>query len=222
MSTFKCFILLAITACCAPCFASISISPPVFQDTVPNSGNNFNTQLTALGFNAIVQGSLTADIAGTIDFFFHGQESGWNNSFTAKNQDDSVAATVSESSSLTPWIPGGTYIGTLVVAAGDVLKLSFDSNNGAEHAVGTPEFGIFAKGTGTGAGFSLTTLLGTDGRLYFGHDDNGAGPDDNHDDIVISAKFTPVPEATSLLAWGAMLLSVGLVARRSYRRQSRS
>jgi len=185
--------------------ASLVLVPSAFEDSVPNSGNDFNTSLTSLGFDSILSGQIKATSAGTVTFYYHASESGWNNQFLANG---SVLHTETGN---TPWDTAGLLIGSIAVSAGEVLNLAFDSNNGPLHSIGTAEFGIFANLAGG-------TFL-SNGRAYFGHDDNGAGPDDNHDDIVISASFTNgggaiVPEPGTAMVWGLLSLTGLIYIRR--------
>lgn len=206
-------LLLALAAWffCGPAFASIEfVSAPDYHGGI-SVNNNYKLELADLGFNAQLSGALKTTAAGRIDFYFHGQESWWVNSFTAFNQDDSVAFSYTETpeAKFTPWSDAGTFIGSLEVAAGDILKLLFSSDMGKPHEIGVGEFGVFAAGTGTGANFVLTNLFANDGRVYFGHDDNGANKDDNHDDIMISAVFVPAPEPLSVAVWCGLACVVG-------------
>jgi hypothetical protein len=70
-------------------------------------------------------------------------------------------------------------------------------------------FGIFAEETAGGS-----TITAPYSQLYFGYDDNGAGPDDNHDDLIVRAVFTPqspvVPEPISLFVWSGLLATAVL------------
>lgn len=45
-------------------------------------------------------------------------------------------------------------------------------------------------------------------------DDSGAGPDDNHDDMVVRVKSTSVPELETGLLFGIGLLGIGLGMRK--------
>ena len=213
----KAKIFMAVAVACllvtSTASASVLLVPLTYEDSVPNSGNNFNSALTGLGFDSILSGSILATTAGSVEFFYHGSESGWDNQFLATGG-------VSGSVDFTEtgnygWDAAGVSLGTIFVAAGEAIDMSFDSNNGPLHGIGTAEFGIFADLAGM-------TFFGTDGRAYFGHDDNGAGVDDNHDDIVISARFSQggghiTPEPGSVLIWGAL----GLVGMVSTRRRNR-
>jgi hypothetical protein len=85
-------------------------------------------------------------------------------------------------------------------------QVAFGSNSGVFSIAGTAGFGIFFT-SGRGNGFDESVL-------YFGYDDNGAGSDDNHDDMIVSARFTPVPEPATLAMWGIGALGMMFAGRR--------
>lgn len=99
----------------------------------------------------------------------------------------------------------------------------FDNNGIADRKdalAGDGGFGVF---------YNLANFASTNSfsQLLLGYDDNGAGPDDNHDDMIIRVVFTPrqqdvtapVPEAASLATWGGLAAVAGVVATRSARRR---
>ena len=198
-------ILLMVCGFTLPANASLMLTGGSNQTTIPGN-NNYQGNLKGLGLTDYVQGGLQATASGTVIFYYHGQESGWDNSFLANG-----STLVTETSGGTsPWNAAGTVIGSISVTSGQALNLAFDSSGGAFHSIGTPEFGIFGSGNLAGGSFSI---FANDGRIYFGHDDDGAGPDDNHDDIIISARF--VPEPASLMTWSVMAIGcVGFRRRR--------
>lgn len=188
--------------------AGLTFSLTSNEGAIPGA-NNFSVDLTGLSLTQILNGKLTASSSGQVLFYYHGSESGYSNSFTARNQDNSVAVSYTENTNFDAWNPGGSFLGSLNVNAGDILKLEFNSNVGPVHAINTAQFGIFAQSGGS--------VFANNGRIYFGHDDGGAGPDDNHDDMMISAVF--IPEAGSLAMWVG-LLGLGTVRLRRARKQA--
>jgi len=85
----------------------------------------------------------------------------------------------------------------------------FDNNGigGRKDALaGEGGFGVFYNTNNFNNGNSFLELL-------LGYDDNGAGPDDNHDDMIIRVVFTPkpeelqvVPELASVATWATLLV----------------
>ena len=179
--------------------ASIQVN---FGATNAIPGNNdFQSQLNGLGFVsfATLGTSLILDQNAKITFEFLGSESGFNDTFTAGT------VTHTENTNFTPW--SSLNIGTTSALAGSLANfLKFTSAGGVNATVGNDGFGIFLTANQlSGQSFNV---------LYFGYDDQINNQDDNHDDFIIRAVVTAVPEPGT---W-AMLLSgfvlVGSLLRR--------
>ncbi len=184
------------------------VGETVLDAAIPNA-NDFKAELNALGFEQLVQGDIVSTSRQKLTFSYHGAESGFSNSFEI---DGTNVFTEADES----WDPVGTVIGSINVEIGDVLGvtgldllgfIAGGGNSGVDARLGEAGFGIFKDTDGSGS------FLASDGRMYFGFDDSGAGPDDNHDDMIISMAFSAVPEPTSLIVWTG-LIGLGMVSSR--------
>jgi hypothetical protein len=186
------------------------------------TGNQFSTNLNALGLNAYVSKGSTLGVSAavgevwTITFRLHGYENGYKDAFTATGDGVTTfgSATTGTYTGLTGWTVSPAGFGT-ISGVGSVASLAgilnYTSSGGAASTVGDANegFGIFID-----AG-SRSQNTGT---IYFGYDDVPGG-DDNHDDGVISATIRAVPEPST---WAMMVLGFGVVGRamRSRRRNA--
>lgn len=177
----------------------------------PGGGNDFAGNMAALwGAGNVGYGVLSSVTTGTnevLTFTRWGSESGYVNTFTATNGVD----TKSFKESADPWACGITscgdselreftmsFSGTL---ASDAFK--FTSNKGAPASLGQ---------TGMGLYYDLT---GSSMYAFLAYDDDGAGPDDNHDDFLVKVRArdltvtaVPLPAA----AWLFLSALGGFVA----------
>ena len=201
---------LALTAMPASAGVIVNVGAPILP--IPAATNNFFTELTALGFTNFTSTGASLLLTGpsNITFEFLGTESGYFDSFSTTGPG---AVNVTESSSgvinsfATPF-----DFGTQLFAPGNLAGLlNFTSNFGVPATVGDVGFGIFLP-AGFVSGSSVTTL-------YFGYDDQDSGrigsDDDNHDDLIIRATITAVPEPAT---WAMMITGFGLTGAALRRR----
>lgn len=224
--------LLVVFALAAPASASLQIDPIPGAVTAIDSGNNFMGNLATLGLTHITKGNILVTVPGTLTFFAHASESGYINTFSVGITD---VLTFTENPDILTWNAAGTQITNVGATVNSIttaaatslfdLLAKFTSNIGVTATPGSVEFGIFVDSTG-----NYNPLGTTPTTMYFGYDDNGASPDDdNHDDLIVSVRFSPsgttggnppgtVPEPLSGIVWGllaaAAVVLPGIARRR--------
>jgi hypothetical protein len=180
---------------------------------LPVAGNDFNSQLTMLGFSQMTSGGqLRVNRDGFIDFHLVGAESSYINSFSSGTE------TLTENNQ---GFSSDGYGGfTITVSANDIVDFRFDSNSSGAlkpvdnaAAVNLQRLGIFF---GPSQG-------GEPGQVFLGYDDQLYSADHDFDDMLIRADFrlrddhngsavVPLPGAFWL--FGAGLAALGGFARR--------
>jgi hypothetical protein len=177
--------------------------------------NEFKGVFNGLGvFQYTLGASLAVDGAGSVTYYYYGKEAGYQNVFTA--------GALSYNSGFTPntqnYFAAPKLIGSLDVSAG-LLDFGFC-------AFSAPNVSQGCKTNGQNDALNQYISLQSIAYSVFGNtawlfwDDSGAGPDDNHDDMLIKAVFTPkaVPEPATLGLLGLGLLGTWVGSKRRQRK----
>jgi len=200
---FRGLLALVVVALAAPAYAGFIVTTDIIGATPPS--NAFAADLPShfsIGANQVI------DISGsgTIEFFFEGKEASFTNSFISTIAGINFQQVADD---LT-FNNGTVSIGSGSFSPGDLMTdLLFDSVEGITNVgIANDAFGFFIAGAGA------LTATDVGNVLYLGFDDQNVLQDDNHDNLIIKAVFTPVPEPmiSFLLVAGAL---VGLGRRRS-------
>ena len=208
----------AVSAASAPAIAAPTFNvavPAGSVEEVPSTrpafmdNNNFHAQLAGLGYtHESIGAGVTVVEGGIVTFEFLGSESGYADFMKLGG---ALGVTVfSENTLYSDYFGGGAPTASFSVGAG-VLDIFFGNAQGlgrtANGAGGSGGFAVFLPSAGTGS-FSSNVI-------YFGYDDdNLQNPDDNHDDMIIRATISAVPEASTWAMMIAGFAAVGMTVRR--------
>ena len=201
-----------------PAGASFVVSGGSDQ-SLPITGNDFNADLTALGFDTMTSGAqLRVSQDGFIDFYYVGAESSFNNTFTAQGN----ALSGNNEGSLTEHDEAFNFSGyadfTIAVSANDILNFSFTSDD----ATALIPVNNFNNTNLQGLGIYFDpSQSGSLQQVMLGYDDQVFDDDNDFEDMLVRADFRPasvvpsdVPLPAAVWLFGGGLMGLIGIARR--------
>jgi hypothetical protein len=192
----KLLAIAALGACLAtPALADFTVIGGTTQP-LPILGNDFNADLAALGFDTEGVGSGLSVLPGDkVEFYAFGSESSFFDSFVVNG-----VTLFSETDSGKTYYDSSVALGGEIYGTGTILDLLFDVDNDFGSGVGI-------NATIDQSGFAIIyNAAATGDWVALAFDDNGAGPDDNHDDLIILAHAVPEPTT-----WALMIAAFGML-----------
>lgn len=190
--------------------AALILSAGSAPKVLPIAGNDFNTNMQALGYTQMTTGAqLSVDQDGSVTFSYIAAESGFTNRF------NTPSGSMTEAND--PFNFNGYASLTSNVTAGDILNFNFSSLSSSalspvDNFLGAnlQGLGIFTRGSGS-----------SHQQVILGYDDQWKWPDDdNHDDMLVRVDFinaNPVPVPAALWLFGSGLIGLFGIVRRKKR-----
>lgn len=164
--------------------------------------NDFRSDLAGVGLTALTtNGTIAVDGRSRVTYYYLASESRQVDSFTDTNGSfgsyDEFNATDFGAPKL---------IGSVIYNSAGAIGAQF--SDGGLAVPGDEAFGIFLPSLSTTSTYNTSSV-------YFGYDDKLTDRDDNHDDFIIRADISVVPEPTT---WALLITGFGMVGYAARRR----
>lgn len=198
------FLAVILAGGAAPVAAATTLDVKVGTVTAVPANNDFKPNLAGLGLVdwTDVGAAVSLSNASKLKFEFLAREASFNNKFKTST----LNFTSMGPPTFVSW-SAEQLIGTQSYGAGAITDWKFLRPDNTAFGIGTQQFGIFLP-RGFKAGDTFSSRV-----LYLGFDDTGAGPDDNHDDLILRVSVVPEPAT-----WAMMIAGFGLVGMAVRRR----
>jgi len=183
------------------------------------ANNDLKAILSAHGLSAssyYIGGRLLSDVGGTVSYQYLGKEAGFTTQFDIYSGTSVLFSTAGHPDST--WNPSALSA-PLSVGAGQYVDFTFCTSGGDGEPAGcvsNANNSYFQGNLSADKTIAVTLLDPFTALLWW--DDSGAGPDDDHDDMVVLAKLS-VPEPGTSALFGLGLLGMGFAMRKKAKPQ---